>query len=261
MRRPRLRAADACVGAGVGAVLLLTGCGGSGPAVQQETTTTRTLDWVPATPTRPADEPGVIDPNTAGRTAAPDGRVWQMTLKPHEAPVEDSQWPDAGQLFSAEELKAVFPDATSIATTDCDQGTWPNGDETAKNTECKIELAMPGDPSTSSIRLRIEGFGADFAMTRRFDEQRATARKTSKSFPDNYTFWQDGSFGAKKIYRDGDVVTVLISDGTVAGQFTLQFSGFNHLVEDDYDASEDAIYSQVMPLMVQTLAAHMPRTR
>ena len=256
MRRPPVRAA---VGA-AGVLLVLTGCGGAGPAVQQQTTRP-TLDWVPDTPTRTDDEPGVIDPNTAGRTAHPDGRVWHLTLKPHQAPVEDSQWPDAGQLFSTSELKAIFPDSTSIATTDCDQGTWPDGDETAKNTECKIEVTLPGDYSASMIRVGIEGFGAAFAMTRRFDGQRATARKTSRDFPDNYTFWQDGSFGAKKVYRDGDVVTALISDGTIAGQFTLQFSGFSHLVKDDYDASQEAVYTQVMPLLVQTLAAHMPRTR
>lgn len=258
MGRPHRRAATACAG---GLAVLLLGACGAGKPDTPVSTAPPTLDWGRATPTRPADDPGRVAPNKAGRKAAPDGTVWHLTLKPHEAPVDDTQWPAADDLFSATELAAIFPDGSAIGTTDCDRGTWPDGDETSHNTECKIEVTLRDDLTPSTIRVRIEGFGADFAMTQRFDEQRAVARRTAENFPDNYTFFRDGAFGAKKIYQDGLVVTALISDGTVAGQFTLQFSGFFSLADNDYDAAKKALYTQVMPLLIQTLAAKMPRTR
>ncbi len=204
--------------------------------------------------------PGKVVPNKDGRKAAPDGTKW-TSLKLVGDEVPDEGWPDAQKLFSKKELDAIFPDAKSMKYMNCNESNYlgTDGNQTAHQTECELVIVMPGDSPNvpSHLNIRMRGFGPKQELLERWDRSMEIYKKLDSS---RYTFYEDGSFGAARVMTNGITTRVLLANDKIAGEFSFGVIGFFHLTGEqfDYDESKKIFGEQIMPLLIQTLAAHMP---
>lgn len=257
--------------AAAGLALLTSGlvaCGTGGsvvsatspPPVGSEPATTPRAPDTPRSDEQAPRAPGTIAPNDDGRRAAPDGTKWKVRLT--EGMVPDRTWPDARTFLSHQELEAIFPDAESIRVASCRRAE-ELGAKRAHHTECEWTITMPGDSRTlpSEIDIRLARFGPRQEMFKEWDLLSSFDEKRARESPDDYTYYEDGAFGAAKVFADGtNQVRVLLANDEVAGTFYISCLGFYGLAggSTDFEESEQALKEQIMPLIITTLAAHMP---
>lgn len=252
------------------------------PPLGAATTSPETADPAPETPSPPSTPsstgphlptpsssggpihtvPGKIAPNDDGRKAAPDGSTWKLKVVDGEVPVDS--WPKAEDLLSDAELKAIFPDAHSIKVQGCrDSDHFGAGGSTTKyQSSCEIVVVMPHDSSSvpSRLNVRISGFGPRQEMVDNWDRITDIYERVAKKQPDAVTFYEDGAFGAAKVFSTGVTTRVLLANDEVAGNLSIGVIGFFHLNGEraDYQGSKQTFQEQIMPLIIKTLAAHMP---
>jgi hypothetical protein len=247
--------------AGVLAVSALTGCGGGGSDASPATSTTDgPKPHEPYKTDKPGqwDSPGVVVANSAGRKL-----VFDKKLPVYDPPVTDggvaqSDWPVAGRLLSIKELIGIFPDATKIGFT-------PEGP-----TKLVITPSLKGDSNSDSatkntITLSITSVGTEDSVLTAFDSTRSSDRtvqtKAEGKPNDGYIYYKDGSFKTQRLsIAPGDggspTYSIVIGNGRTAMRLSMTYDGFYSLDEDGFDSSK-VVQQQIMPLILQLLAARM----
>lgn len=196
-------------------------------------------------------------PATIVRHARPDGRRWQVSVPLGQTLADSSTWPDARTLFSTAELRAIFPEATSISVTACKKSSEFYGKPTVKAATCTFVLHEPGVRSFQqpSIEVELDGFGTDAQMTLQWDRVKGPDQRSAQANPGQYVFWKPGSFGAKDAYENFGAVSILLSNGTVAGMIYLNPS--NIVLAKNATRNAALVTSQIDPLLIKTLAAKL----
>lgn len=247
--------------AGVLAVSVLTGCGGSGSGASAPSSTTNgPKPHEPYRTDKPGqwDSPGVVVANKDGRKL-----VFDKKLPVYDPPITDggvaqSDWPVAGRLLSIKELIGIFPDATKIGFT-------PDGP-----TKLVITPSLKGDSNSDShtdntIGLTITSVGTENSVLAEFDSKRSSDRTVytqGEGKPsDSRTYYKDGAFNTHRltILPGGDGAAqydLVIGNGRTAMRLTMTWDGFYALDSGDFD-SDKVLEQQVFPLIFQLLAARM----
>ena len=201
------------------------------------------------------DSPGVVVANDKGRKV-----VLDKSLPVYDPPVKDggvaqTDWPVAGRLLSIKELIGVFPDAIQIAFN-------PQGPTKLVVTP---QLSGDSDPEKypSTITITIDDVGTENAILAGFDSKRASDRtvytQAGGKPSDNWIYYKDGSFNTQRLrlaFDDGKVYYVVIGNGRTAMELSIRWDGFLSLDGDNFD-SDSVMEQQVMPLILQLLAARM----
>ncbi|HWC23257.1 MAG TPA: hypothetical protein VG502_13245 [Flexivirga sp.] len=245
--------------AGVLAVSVLTGCGGSGGDASSPTSTTDgPKPHEPYKTDKPGqwDSPGVVVANKDGRKL-----VFDKKLPVYDPPITDggvaqSDWPVAGRLLSIKELIGLFPDATKIGFT-------PDGP-----TKLVVTPSLKGDSNSenatkNTITIDITSVGTEDSVLTAYDSKRSSDRTVYTDAggkpSSGHTYYKDGAFKTQRLSiepDDGDTYIVVIGNGRTAMQLKVAYDGFYSLDGDGFD-SDTVMQQQIMPLILQLLAARM----
>lgn len=247
----------ALITAGLVTACMLAGCGGSSGGGSQAASTTGPRPHEPYKTQQPSqwDSPGVVVANKAGRKV-----VLDPSLPVYDPPVTDggvaqADWPEAGRLLSIKELIGVFPDATQIAFN-------PQGQNKLVVTP---QLSGDSDPKKypNTITITINDVGTENAILAAYDGKRASDRTVyteAGGKPDSgRIYYKDGSFNTQRLSiepDDGDKYDVVIGNGRTAMRLSVTYDGFLSVDGDGFDSTK-VMEQQVMPLIIQLLAARM----
>lgn len=245
--------------AGVLAVSVLTGCGGSGSDASSATSTTGPKAHEPYETQAPSqwDSPGVVVANKDGRKL-----IFDEKLPVYDPPITDggvaqSDWPVAGRLLSIKELIGIFPDATKIGFT-------PDGP-----TKLVITPSLKGDSNSSThtqntMTIAITSVGTEDSVLTAYDSKRSSDRtvytEAGGKPSSGRTYYKDGSFKTQRLSIEpdnGDNYNVVIGNGRTAMQLKVTYDGFISFYDLGADNSDHVMEQQVMPLILQLLAARM----
>ncbi|MDE9367749.1 hypothetical protein PZ938_19195 [Luteipulveratus sp. YIM 133132] len=248
----------------LGAVLLATslaisGCSkdsGDGGSQQKAVPST----WSAAEATNTSDKPA--DPQQSNRKALPTTTSWNLKLAKDSAMVDYADWPDVQELYTREQLLALFPDAKGMQNGYGSFGQYGNGQLTPKNTTAsytfKATTEKGSDDGDSPLRVKLRGIGADSEVTKSWDATREQFRAAKQ---DGDVFYQDGAFGARRaLFRPGQGLgSFVISDGQIAAWVDLQFQGFAFVSPQNTSQTADILRTQVFPLAIEDVAGKLPR--
>lgn len=246
--------------AGVLAVSVLTACGGSGSgASAPSSTTSGPKPHEPYKTDKPGqwDSPGVVVANKDGRKL-----VFDKKLPVYDPPITDggvaqSDWPVAGRLLSIKELIGIFPDATKIGFT-------PDGP-----TKLTITPSLKGDSNSSSheqntLTIAITSVGTEDSILNAYDSKRSSDRTVYTEGggkpSDGHVYYKDGAFRTQRLSIEpdnGDNYIAIIGNGRTAMQLKITYDGFITFYDLGSDDSNHVMRQQVMPLILQLLAARM----
>jgi len=238
-----------CFGA-VG-LIVVTGCSGGSSSYEGPSS------W-PAQPKSKDFSVAQAD-SSSKRSAAPDNSTWDVQLsEPGDPNVASSSWPDAKTTLSNEQLKKAFPEAIAVGSPTCSKLTLPGGSPTAQDSRCIWSITLSEtDSRASTITLSLLGIGADGPMTKRWVE---AERQQINGKVGSDTFFTQGTFGAKGSYFLFTMhASTLLSDGKIAAWVDLDFSGFYQIFGDSSTKTFTGVRNQVFPVLVQNLAARLPR--
>lgn len=233
-----------------GSVLSLAACGSSGYSGP--------TSW-PAQSASGVFSAGATADGTVKRLVA-DAPPWQLTRSdPADPNVDPSTWPDARTAFTDQQLKAVFPDATTIDVPVCDKLSLPGGAKSPRDTQCNWTITFPGSDSPSgSLQVILRGFGADSALTT------AWLKKQAQQIEGRFTgdtFYAPGTYGAKGTYfLSNSSSSVLTSDGKVAAWVDIDFVNFTQALGNDADKATQTLRSDIFPVLVKDLVERLPRS-
>lgn len=166
-------------------------------------------------------------------------------------------WPDAGKLFTADELRQVVPGTSSVRAVDCAKGSVSGGATSARSTRCTLELTRPGSSVPSRVLVVVRAFGTPQAVGSGWSSTVATAKARSIERPGLYTFYRNGALNASAAFTDGTTTRVLLQRNGVAGEVWFSGVGFTDL-RKGYLPSRQYYRDQVSPALVNLLAAKMP---
>lgn len=246
--------------AGILAMSVITGCGGSGSDASSATSTTSgPKPHEPYKTEKPGqwDSPGVVVANKDGRKL-----VFDKKLPVYDPPITDggvaqSDWPVAGRLLSIKELIGIFPDATKIGFT-------PGGP-----TKLVVTPSLKGDSNSdtheqNTLTINITSVGTEDSVLTAYDSKRSSDRTVyteSGGKPNSgHVYYKDGSFNTQRLSIEpdnGDNYIVVVGNGRTAMQLKITYDGFISLYDSGADNPDHVMQQQIMPLILQLLAARM----
>lgn len=245
--------------AAVVAACALAGCGSSASSGAPSPTSTGPQPHQPYKTQQPGqwDSPGVVVANTAGRKVVLDKSLPVFDPPVTDGGVAQTAWPEAGRLLSIKELIGVFPDATQIAFT-------PQGPTKLVITP---QLSGDSDPKKypNTLTITINDVGTEDNILAAFDSQRASDRtvytQAGGKPSDSWVYYKDGAFNTQRLmigYTNGasNTYSVVIGNGRTAMRLTINYDGFLSVDGDGMDSSK-VMQQQIMPLILQLLAARM----
>lgn len=253
----------ALVTASVLAASALAGCGGSsgssGGASPATSTTDGPRPHEPYKTEKPGqwDSPGVVVANDAGRKVVLDKSLPVFDPPVTDGGVAQTDWPEAGRLLSIKELIGVFPDATKIGFT-------PEGP-----TKLVITPSLKGDSNSKNvtknkITLTVDSVGTEDSVLAAFDSKRSSDRTVYTQGggepSDGHIYYKDGSFKTQRLSVEpdnGDKYDVVIGNGRTAMRLSVKYDGFITFYDMGSDDSNHTMRQQIMPLILQLLAARM----
>ncbi|WP_265447647.1 hypothetical protein [Flexivirga meconopsidis] len=197
---------------------------------------------------KPYYSQGVVIANDKGRKVVLDPSLPVFDPPLTGDTVEQSNWPVAGRLYSIKELIGVFPDAFTIALN-------PQGPS-----KVQIAVKLPNAADASTITTTITSVGSEDSILGAYDQQRRSSQSIYTGADgkpsDSWVYFKDGAFKTQRLSRDINKWSVVIGNGKVAAQLQVETDGFSELSEGIGD-SDPVLNGQVMPLIMQLLAARM----
>ncbi|NNG40256.1 hypothetical protein HJ588_13365 [Flexivirga sp. ID2601S] len=196
---------------------------------------------------KPYYSQGVVIANDKGRKVVLDPALPVFDPPLSGDTVEQGNWPVAGRLYSIKELIGVFPDAYTIALN-------PQGPS-----KVQIAVKLPNSSEDSTITTTITAVGTEEKVLGDYDSQRRGDQSiyTGGDGKPNSgrVYYKDGAFKTQRLSRAINSWTVVIGNGRTAMQLKLDTDNFTPL-SDNFD-SDQVLQGQVMPLIMQLLAARM----
>lgn len=204
----------------------------------------------------PAPPSGAVS-GTSAVTITPQSR-FALKVDPKTHQLASGSWPDAGSLFTVQELAQVVPGLTAVTVQDCAPDTVDGGGTAATRTRCTLALTIKGEPAAirSKLIISIRGFGEPKPVGEQWTRTLTAQRERASKRPGLETFFTNGSLGASAAYTDGTTTRVLLQRGDVAGDIWFSGIGFTRL-KGDYLASRKDYRDRVLPALVQLLATKM----
>lgn len=204
---------------------------------------------------------------TAGATASGATKrlvaaapAWKLSRSnPGDPNVDPSGWPDARDGFTDQQLKAAFPDASSISTPTCEKLSLPGDVKSPRDTQCAWTINFPGSGSAAgSLQVILRGFGADSALTAAW--LKTETHQIEGRFTGD-TFYAPGTYGAKGSYfLSNSTSSVLVSDGKTAAWVDITLAGFTQAFGNDADKATQTLRTDVFPVLVKDLVGRLPRS-
>ncbi len=210
----------------------------------------------PPSYTPPENAPDAVTAKAKVRITPSDH--FDVSLDPKGKKLRDKTWPDAGDVFTADELKQILPGLTSLRTSGCRHSSLPDGRTSAHNTTCVLTLRLKGEPQDipSRIVVNIRGFGTAEQIGSRWDRELTAQRARARTRPGLYTFYENKAMGVASSYTDGTITRVLLTKGPVTGEIWFSGVGFTKLA-DSYLASRKAYRKVVVPELITLLGDKM----
>lgn len=204
----------------------------------------------------PADPPDAV--TAKAKVRIKPSNTFDVSLAPKGKKQRDKTWPDAGSVFTKDELVQILPGLTSVSVAGCKHTPLADGRTSAHNSTCILTLHLRGEPKNdpSRIVVNVRGFGTADQIGTRWDRELTAQRARAKDRPDLYTFYRSNDLGVTSAYTDGTITRVLLTKGPLTGEIWFSGVGFTKLA-DDYTDSRAAYRQTIVPELITLLGDKM----